>query len=217
MVVMFPKPTPFMVGPEWQSETAFIVGGGPSVKQQNLELLRGRKVIAINASYRALPFADFLFFGDARWYNEERRVRAPLLDAFQGRVVTCSSVVRGPKLLGLHRVNPPPGLAEDRYSVSSQRTNLQGAMNMAAHLAVKRIVILGADMGRATDGASHYHEPHPWPNAPGNADWDMQMEQLRLIAAPLAKRGIEVVNTSAVSRINWWPKQTLEEVIQNGV
>lgn len=214
MVVMFPKPVQWIISREWQSQTAFIVGGGPSVAQQNLELLRGRNVIALNSSYRAVPWAQFLFFGDARWYNEERRIRAAQLDAFQGRIVTCSSVVRGPRLLGLWRVNPPPGLAENPTDVVSQRTNLQGAMNMAAHLGVNRIVLLGADMGRAANGASHHHEPHPWPNAAGNADWDMQMAQLRLIVEPLLKRNIEVINTSAVSRIDWWPKLTLEQAIE---
>jgi hypothetical protein len=213
MVVMFPKPVQWIINREWQSQTAFIVGGGPSVKQQNLELLRDKNVIAINSSYLAVPWSQFLFFGDARWYNEERRKRAATIDAYAGRIVTCSAVVRGPRLLGLWRVNPPPGFAEQPTHVASQRTNLQGAMNMAAHLGCNRLVLLGADMGRAPDGVSHHHDPHPWPNAPGNADWDLQMQQLRLIAEPLQKREIEVINTSAMSRIDWWPKQTLEQAI----
>lgn len=211
MVTLTPKPTPWSVPKEWQGETAYIVAGGPSVKQQNLELLRGRRVIVVNSSYLAVPFADILFFGDARWYNEHRRQQT--INSFKGRVVTCSAAVRGPNILGLTRVNPPPGFCEEPTKVASQRTNLQGAMNLAAHLGINRIVLLGADMGRAEDGTTHHHDAHPWKNAPGNACWDMQMEHLALIVEPLKARGIEVINTSSVSRIPWWPKKTLEEVV----
>lgn len=209
---MYPKPAQWTVTPEWSGQTAYIVAGGTSVKQQNLELLRGRNVIVLNSSYLACPWAQFLFFGDARWYLEHRR--NPVFNSFAGRVVTCSGTVRGPKLLGLFRTNPPPGFDERTTHVASQRTNLQGAMNFAAHLGVKRIVILGADMGRASDGSSHHHEPHPWPNAPGNGCWDLQMEQLSMIVDPLAKRGIDVINTSPISRIDWWTKLTLEQAIE---
>ncbi len=209
---MLPKPTPWKVEPEWQGKTAYIIGGGTSVKEQNLELLRGKNVIVINSSYLSVPWAQYLFFGDARWYNEQRRKFR--LGKFQGRIVTCSAPVRGPNLLGLARINPPPGLTDDPTKVVSQRTSLQGGMGLARHLAVSRIVLLGADMKRADDGATHHHEPHPWPLPSGNSSWDLQMEHLRMIAEPLKERGIEVINTSLISRIDWWPKMTLEEAIQ---
>lgn len=213
MVVIPPKPVQWIISEEWKGETAFILGGGPSVKQLNLELLQGRRVVALNSSYLTYPKADILFFGDARWWNHQRQKNRVALDAFAGRIVTCSGAVRGHRLLGLRRINPPPGFAEERHAVASQQTNMQGAMNMCAHLGVSRIVLLGADMGRAPDGSSHHHDPHPWPNAEGNVCWDRQMDQLKLIAAPLAERKIEVINCSLASRIDWWPKQPLEGII----
>lgn len=207
-----PKPAQWSVPREWEGETAYIVAGGTSVREQNLDLLRGRRVVVLNSSYLACPCADILFFGDARWYIEHRK--KPEFNSFAGRIVTCSQAVRGQKLLGLYRTNPPPGFDKRPTHVASQRTNLQGAMNLVAHLGAKRIVLLGADMGRAADGSSHHHEPHPWPNAPGNACWDLQMEQLKLIIDPLAQRGIEVINTSLASRIDWWEKMPLEQAIK---
>lgn len=209
---MMPKPIDWSVPQEWSGQTAYIVGGGPSVAQQNLELLRGRNVIVVNSSYLVCPWAQFLFFGDARWFLEHSRKSA--FRNFAGRVVTCSQSVRGEKLLGLKRVIPPPGFDPRPTHVASQRTNLQGAMNMAAHLGVKRIILLGADMARASDGSTHHHEPHPWPNAPGNVCWDDQMEQLKLIVAPLRERGIEVINTSLSSRADWWVKLPLEQAME---
>ena len=66
------SPNPFWSVPrEWPRQTAFIVCGGPSVLGQNLELLRGRNVIVINSSVYAVPWADYLYFGDWRWWNED--------------------------------------------------------------------------------------------------------------------------------------------------
>lgn len=196
---------------EWPGETVYIIGGGPSVKTQNLAMLRGRRVIVINSSYEAYPEADFLFFGDARWWLEH--CGRPAMRAFEGRVVTCANKVSDPRLLKMRRVVPPPGLAEARDSVASQRTSLQGAINLAVHLGAQRLVLLGADMCRSADGATHHHAPHKWPNPPGNASWDVQMSQLRLVVDPLRRRGVEVINTSPVSRLTWWPRRLLAECV----
>ena len=195
------------VAPEWAGETAFIVAGGTSVLDQDLSLLRGRRVIVINSSYEAAPFADFLFFGDASWW--ETHCRRQALAAFAGRVVTVSVRAAGPRLLRLRRRVPPPGLSLDRSCAVSERTSLQGAINFAVHLGVKRIVLLGADMRRADDDRSHHHSPHPRPNKPGNQTWDIQMAQLRLAVEPLRQLGIDVVNTSPITRIDWWPRAEL--------
>jgi hypothetical protein len=208
----------------WQDQTAFIIGGGPSLKNENVESLRGRNVIAVNSAYEAVPFAPYLFFADSRWYEVHR----DKLASFPGRIVTVSQ--RFPEarhLLRLSRrvpnTNPKggplgPGLAPEPTAVAVNRTSLQGAMNMAYHLGVNRIVLCGADMGRdPVTGETHHHSPHPWKNKPGNLTWDIQMEQLGLIVAPLRERGIAVINTSMHSRIpdSWgWPKVPLSETLK---
>lgn len=208
------------VKPEWKGETAFIVGGGPSVAGQNLELLRGRRVIAVNSSYERVPWADICYFADQRWFFEHKD--RPAFKAFAGRKVTCAHkpTVGDPATLRLMRIVPNfdpnyapvgPGLALAPHAVVSNRTSLQGALNLAFHLGASRLVLLGADMARSAEGASHHHSPHPWRNKPGNETWDTQMEQLVMIVEPLRERKIEVINTSAVSRLTWWPKMTLEE------
>jgi hypothetical protein len=79
------------VTPEWAGETVFIVAGGPSVAAQNLDVLAGRKVIAVNSSYERVPGADVLFFGDCRWWDEHRERDAlklvlwPIGDVFSSR------------------------------------------------------------------------------------------------------------------------------------
>ena len=95
-----------------------------------------------------------------------------------------------------------------------QRTGLQGAINLAVHLGGggSRVVLIGADMGPAPDGRTHHHRPHPWPQKPDC--WELQMAQLRETAPILDRLGVEVVNASPTSRIEWWRKAALADIIR---
>lgn len=196
---------------EWPGETVFIIAGGTSVLTQDVGALAGRRVIVINSSYEVAPFADYLLFLDTRWWNAHRS--RPLLQEFKGRLVTTSRVVVGERLLRLKQLVPPPGLTDDRRALVAQWTSLQGAMNLAVHLGAARIVLLGADACRASDGRTHHHSPHKWPNKAGNRTWELQTEQLAHIVQPLRDRGVEVINTSPISRLPWWPFRRLTDFV----
>jgi hypothetical protein len=178
---------------EWPGETAFVIGGGPSVLSQDLETLRGRRVIAINSSVYAVPWADVLFFGDWRWwYEPENRAAAT---SFAGRVVTTSRMVQDRKVLVCRKTNPP-GLALARNSLMQKWTSLTAATNLAAHLIGDggTIVWLGADGRIAQDGRTHHHKPHPWPHRPGC--YDKQKADLVTIVPSLKALGIAGYNAS---------------------
>jgi len=177
---------------EWPGETVFIVGGGPSVLGQDLEALRGRRVIAINSSVYALPWADILYFGDFRWWNEPDNRAA--IASFAGRVVTTSRLVSDRKVLVCRKTNPP-GLAIEHNSLMQKWTSLTAATNLAAHLIGPggTIVWLGAD-GRIADGRTHHHKPHRWPHRPGC--YDKQKADLVTIVPSLQRLQIAGYNAS---------------------
>jgi hypothetical protein len=200
---------------EWPGETVFIIAGGPSVAAHDLSRLRGRKVIVVNSSYEAAPFADLCFFGDHRWYMEH--AGRPAFRNFKGRMATVSKASPGPNLLKLRRMLPPPGLVRQTNAAVSQRTSLQGAMNVACHLTgwTGNIVLIGADMGRDPAGKTHHHLPHRWKNKPGNKTWDIQMAQLIHVVPVLKEAGIRVINVGMNSRIPWFQKMpTLADAIK---
>ena len=192
---------------EWPAATVFIVAGGPSVSALDLTPLRDRHVIAINSSWEAIPSAAFLFFADYRWWlqNGERT------QAFAGRIVTTTKSCEDKRVLHLAKIKPPPSLATTPDALVLQRTSLQGAINLAYHLGAARLVLIGADMGRAADGRTHHHRPHPW--SCRSDCWDRQMEQLRKVAPELERLGVEVLNASPASRIDWWPKVELVDCL----
>jgi hypothetical protein len=196
---------------EWPGETVFIVGGGPSVLGQNLEALRGRRVIAINSSVYAVPWADILYFGDWRWWNEpDNRAAAA---SFAGRVVTTSRLVSDKKVLVCRKANPP-GLALEHNSLMQKWTSLTAATNLAAHLIGPggTIVWLGAD-GRITDGRTHHHRPHRWPHRPGC--YDKQKADLVTIIPSLQRLKIAAYNASpGTAWADLLPVVSLQEMLE---
>ena len=186
--------TPYWTVPhEWPGETVFIIAGGPSVLSQPLDLLRGRRVIAINSSIFTVPWADILFFGDWRWWAEKENQAA--VAAFQGPVVTTSRMVPDRKVR-VCRKTKPPGLAVERNSLMQRWTSLTAATNLAAHLVGSggTIVWLGADGQKAADGRTHHHKPHRWAHVKGC--YDQHLGDLKTIVPSLKAMNIAAYNAS---------------------
>jgi hypothetical protein len=195
----------WFVPPAWSGQTCFIIGGGVSAETQPIERLAGRRTIALNSSYLRASFAEFLLFGDSRWYEEHHGRRE--FQAFAGQVVSCAiKEFDDPRIWRLRRLRA--GLAQERDTVLMRRTVMAAGMNLAAHLGVARIVALGLDGGPAPDGRTHHHEPHPWPVNASN--WAEQRADLASLVEPLAERGIAVVNASPGTALDLWPVTSLQ-------
>lgn len=193
---------------EWPDETAFIAAAGPSIATQPIELLAGRRVIAVNNSWSIVPHAEFLFFGDARWWQQYGKSAEK---GFKGRIVTCASgVFHVPRLLRV-RAFPPTGLSGDRCAVTMRRTSVSGAINLAVHLGCAKIVLLGVDSKPSAAGRTHHHNPHPWGQRP--KCWDDQRAELETLAKPLRDIGVEVINASPGSACKSWPVMSLEQAL----
>ena len=206
----------WIIPEEWKGETIFVVGGGPSVAHQRPHRLAGRKVIAINSSYETVPFAQYVFFGDNRWHEEHRNRPAFKQFLTHARAVTVSAPATGAYLKKLDRITPTcveNGLTVTRRGLSCQKTSFQGAINLAAMLGAKTIVLLGLDGQRSPNGLSHHHKPHKWVTRPGTITWDLQMTQLQFIVQPLKNLGIETFNTNPESRFTYWPHRPLEDFL----
>jgi len=192
---------------EWEGEIGFIVAGGASVLTQDLELLRGRKVIAINCSHLAVPWAEFAIFADARLFMHYREQ----FQQFQGRLVSAAMSVAGPpKIYRMHR-KATPGLATEGGTLAINKTTLTAAINLAVHLGARAIVLLGADCRVAPGGRVHHHADHPWRQL--NGCWDKHKADLSPIADDLIKLGIRCLNASPGSALPFWPVMQLPEAI----
>jgi hypothetical protein len=196
---------------EWTGETAFILAGGASVLGVDLEQLRGRRVIVINSSVHAMPWADFCYFGDWRWWNEPENRSA--VANFAGRVVTTSRMVPDAKVLVCRNVKPP-GLAQARDCLTQKWTSLTAATNLAAHLVGRggTIVWLGADGKAAADGRVWHHKPHRW--GPKANRYDRHRADIATMVEPLRMMGITLLNASPGSAYaDLWPVIDLRNVL----
>jgi hypothetical protein len=193
------------IEPAWKGEVGYIVGGGTSLLEQNLELIRDKKVIAINSSYIAVPWAQYVVFADMRWFLHHRKA----LMNFTGKIVSCSSAASGPPpVLNVIR-KTSPGLATDTHTLMCKNTTLTAAVNLAVHLGVAKIVLLGIDQKPGPDGKIHHHPPHPWKVT---ADcWRRQQTDLPKAAEDLTALNIECVNASPGSALTIWPIVRLED------
>ena len=193
----------------WRDKTCFIIGGGPSVLGQNIEQLKGHRVIAINSSWEIAPFAQYCFFGDVRWYNHHEKA----FKAYTGIKISCA----GPgwkhaDIRFLQKVHPP-GLQTDPEKITVRRTSATGAINIAFHMGCRRIVLIGIDQCVAPDGKTHHHPAHPFPWV---ADcFQHQYDDFAGIVGDLRARQIDVVNASPVSTLPWWPKVDLDEEVRD--
>ncbi len=191
--------------PIWQGQVCYIIGGGPSLLTQNLQLLQGQNVIVINSSYMAFPEAQFIIFSDMRWWCQH--VKAKAIVDFKGTIISTSNSASGPKLVKMKRKSSP-GLATDRDMVMVKNTTLTGAINLAVHFGVAKIVLLGIDQ-KTTNGRHWHHAPHPW--NPTTNCWARQQTDMPKIAEDLKTINVECVNSSPGSALALWPIVNLED------
>jgi ADP-heptose:LPS heptosyltransferase/SAM-dependent methyltransferase len=196
---------------DWEGLTAFVLAGGASVRNLDLSLLKGRRVIAINSAVLAYPDADILFFADARWWSDPPKAWKADVGSFTGRFVTTSG--GGPRdVERLLKIDPAKGIATDPTQLALSRTSVTGAINLAVHLGCTRVVLLGVDGKVAPDGKRHHHTAaYPWPMV--KRCFDDHAAEFRAIAPSLKAAGVEVINANPDSAIDVWPKVPFEEVI----
>lgn len=196
--------------PDWSGQTAVVAGAGPSATQQDLDLCRGARVIAVNSSWKLAPWADAVYASDQDWW---RRARP---DAFAGlRVAPALCLRHDPAIKTVvvrkddNIVTVPPGV----LGSGGGHGGFQ-ALNLAIQFGARRIILIGIDC--RIDQGLHWHGPHP--KGLGNPR-DGAVKQWRFILDGQAKRlknlGVEVVNASPISALTAFPRMTMATAMRN--
>jgi hypothetical protein len=195
---------------EWIGETAFVIAGGPSVTQEMVDRLRGRKVIAIKLSVEKAPWADFLFFADPKWFTVHKQI----VKSFGQRVVTTADIKD--HCLCLQK-SVPFAFQTAPTALAVQRTSTTGAINLAAHLGARRIVLLGVDgkVGPEPGHRTHHHTPHALPKKPAAQVFQDQRRDLEACVEPLKRLGIECFNANRDSAMRMFPFIDLNQALES--
>jgi hypothetical protein len=128
---------------------------------------------------------------------------------FAGTIISCSVGASGPPVIRPMIRKTTPGLATDTHTLMVKNTTLTAAINLAVHLGVVKIVLLGIDQRAGPDGRVHHHPPHPW--KPTADCWKRQQTDLPKVAEDLTRLNIECVNASPGSALSLWPLVRLED------
>lgn len=185
----------------WPDGECFILGGGPSLEQVDVNRLKGRRVIAVNNAYKLGDWIDVLFFGDCHWYQWHK---IALLNFAGLKVTTCEQHVNKLGIRVVKRRNIPHGISRDPGILSWNLSSGACAINLAVHFGVKRIVLLGFDM-RKVGERSRWHNDYP---APVNRRFDPYPRFMRpfpAIACDLERYHIECINASPGSALKVFP------------
>ncbi len=191
----------------FDGKTVVLIGGGPSLRDFDLEPTRKAKVITVNNACFLAPWTDVIFFGDRRWW---RWYGAKVPEKYAGRIITTAmSRQPDPRILRMGKEYKEP-LSPDPYSLSGVDSGTQ-AIDLAVHLGARKLVLLGYDMGFAADGESHWHADHQEPSR--EHDYvDTFAPQYPALLEALAERGIEIVRCTP-SNLHMIPQVSLAEAL----
>jgi hypothetical protein len=191
----------------WPEQTVFVVACGPSLASVDLELIRGFPVIAVNRSFEAVPWADILYFSDARFF---RWYETGIL-AFQAQkyTVTSERKLNHPAITNLRKFSYQ-GLAGDPHYVCTGNNSGYAAINVAFHTGARRICLLGFDM-KSQKGRHHWHGDHPV--AYQEKVYRKLLLHYPTLITPLSNAGVEVFNCNLDSDLKCFPLIPLQRVL----
>jgi len=178
----------------------FLLGGGPSLKQVDLNSIKGRRIIAINNAYgdpiptrgggshdprrcRYVPrdWVNIVWFGDGRWLEWH----IDHLRRFHGLVASCADGMDKVQGLFYYAKGKLSGICKEPDKVGWNRNSGASAINLAYHLGAKR------------------------------APYDLYLKHFNTVARDADKLGLEIINCTPGSALSCFPIMPLEEYLAN--
>lgn len=197
--------------PDWSGSVCALIASGPSVNQDDVNLLKGLcRVGCVNNNYQLAPWADVLYAADGKWWDAYPEARK-----FSGLKVTPDAAAA--KRYGLNVIEllgeidtDKDRIIVDRPSVIARGGNSAFQLvNLAALFGSKRQIWIGFDFQGA-----HWHDDHPSPlRNPRQQTLTKWRDRLDRQATVLHQLGIEVINASMVSELTAYPKMTVREAL----
>lgn len=178
------------------TQTYICVASGPSLTANDCALASGSgyPVIAVNSSWRAVPDCQHIFAADFTWwdhYHDSLNISAQLW----------SQSKRAHARFGVKLFSP-----SDKGAFNSG----QRAIQLAAHLGAKRVILLGYDCTLAN--GAHWHGRHPAtmhnpvPREVGR--WHTDFSSLAGLLPD-----VEIINASRETALNCFTRLPLEAAL----
>ena len=198
----------------WEGNSAFIIGGGPSIEGMDLSPIHDKRVIGVNNAYQLGPWVDVCYFGDYRWYYDKNWKgwhRDKLLHFAGMKITRWTKLEKEPGILVLKKgKNLGIDLRPDH--IAWNRSSGGSAINLAVHFGVKKIILLGFDM-KMKEGKHNYHDDHDQSKKPPDTVYKRYLNPFSIIKKELDELNIECLNATPDSAIEVFKKVKLEDIV----
>ena len=184
-----------------------MIGGGPSLRRFDWQSLKDRPCVAINEAGHEAPWAKILYFNDYSWYAANN----DLVHRFAGITATYDENLSARTDVKVHHTG---GEGFDTAWPGIRHGNNSGyaAINVAWHFGARKLALLGYDMGPdiADKDRPNYHTRYKRRQF---KDWKFRNWIRIFKALEYEEYGMEIVNCSMLSRLECFPKVSIDEVL----
>jgi hypothetical protein len=223
----------------WENGECWILGGGPSLTAQfkipneivqgvlsgelppssyspYLETIHGKHVIGVNGAFYIGNWIDIVAFGDENWFLNNRN---QLLGFPKIKVAFCDVAEKGRFVYDGIKYVPrdgrkSSGITLRKNKISWNKNSGFASINLAYHLGVKRIILVGFDMDLNDSGKQHWHSLYRKQGRPPKSlPFDRHLRHTPSIKQDADELGIEIINASPDSKIKEFEKTTVEEIL----
>lgn len=219
----------------WESGECWIMGGGPSMPRQfgvpddvvtkimkkglspsyyspYLSQLHDKNVIGINMSYLVGSWIKVVFFGDKGFFTRNKAGLAK----FPNLKVTCVGAekhyeYRRAKIKVMDRDVKREGVSNRSGRVCWNYNSGAASISLAVQLGVKKIYLLGFDMGPDKEGITHWHSEYK--QRIRDNTFARHLRGFGQIAKDADRLGVEILNVSPKSAISSLKKVELKDVL----
>ena len=207
-------------------EPCFIIAGGPSLAEMDLEPLNGRPMITVNHSYVLFNHSTVHFTADGTWVQKE----GPKFDvAHKGpyrafcRFQWKDDRTKGPfgmKVYNHDRIqhDPKRRVYSDK-GFCTQMNKLRGnnsggmAINLAYHLGARLVILLGMDMKMKGDQMHWYKEAPRSILGNRSTFTNIFLPVMESVAEPAKAAGMTILNCTPDSAVKSFDKGNLEDYL----
>lgn len=220
----------------WDGGTCWIIGGGNSMPYQFdvpdsiiqdvctgrafppayspfLKQIHKQHVIGVNNTYQIGAWIDAVFFGDSGWHLVHRQKFAQ----WPGLKITCAPKFGNRKKARMEGIKfvqkdtkHTKGISFNKNMVSWNGNSGAASISLAVHFGAVKIFLLGFDM--MSSKYTHWHGGH----SSGKARKRSYLRHLKgfpQIALDAATMGVKIYNVNMDSKIEDFPKITLQEAL----
>jgi hypothetical protein len=198
----------------WPDSTVFILGGGPSLLESNLDLIKDKNVLGVNQAYKLGDWVDVNYSGDYRWYTWNRKE----LKKYKGLSITSYPTNNINKdIINVGRLSIDGISNKNNNSICWNGNSGASAINVAYWLGAKRIILLGFDMKRQGQKFNWHND---YPTIPGRkknsrlkSPYRQFLKCWEQIKKDADKLGIQILNATPSGNLNIFPRVRLEETL----